>query len=245
MKETEVSFKKNYLSNNEKGYKELEVLTWSDLMLFLFYFFSMGIIIGVIAKIIEINANVNTAETIKTSYFGVFEAIFLLIGLYTFKSMRTFTLKIIDFTVFRYFRTYLYIFAGFLSSLLIQYLLVEVLKIDNPSKQESYIDINQLTNWAQYTVFFISVVILSPIKEEFLHRGIIYRFFEVKYPKYGIWIGLVISSAFFGVIHPGIQVSAILIGIILIILYRLTKSIIPSIILHILLNLLVFILLVI
>lgn len=82
----------------------------------------------------------------------------------------------------------------------------------------------------------LSVAIITPIKEEILYRGILYRFFE---KKYSFLVGIIISSFIFGILHGGFPVTAMIMGIVFAMLYKKTQSIIPSIILHIIWNLLV------
>lgn len=228
----------NNLSGLEGEVNDTGVLKWSQLLLFLLIFLGFGALIGVLAVIYDAVTESHLIDLITTSYSGlILDAFIFFIVVYTYKSVRIFSFKAIDFSVLRYKKTYLYIISGFAIFLITQYILLQVLKIDNPLKQQSDLGINQLNSWGSIVLFVFSVAILTPIKEEFLYRGIIYRFFEKKYPKYGFWLGLVTSSLIFGLLHFGVQFSATVMSFTLIILYRLTKSLVPLMILHMLWNL--------
>ncbi|MEH7537842.1 YaaC family protein, partial [Bacillus toyonensis] len=93
-----------------------------------------------------------------------------------------------------------------------------------------------LQNSLQSIIYVLSVAIITPVKEEILFRGILYRFLE---KKYNFLVGIIISSFIFGILHGGLLITATIMGIVFAMLYKKTQSIIPSIILHIVWNLLV------
>jgi len=87
-------------------------------------------------------------------------------------------------------------------------------------------------------IYFLSVVILSPIVEEILFRGIILRRFN---EEFGLNKAILISSIFFGLCHSfGGILGAILFGVCASILYIKTRNILVPIFAHFLNNLLSF-----
>ena len=54
--------------------------------------------------------------------------------------------------------------------------------------------------------------------------------------KWGFWLGLILSSVIFGLLHPGYAISASIMGAVFVGLYRLTRSLIVPILLHIVWN---------
>ncbi|MGR5983925.1 lysostaphin resistance A-like protein [Bacillus cereus] len=92
-----------------------------------------------------------------------------------------------------------------------------------------------------YMIAILSIVLLGPVFEEILYRGIILRFLEI---RYSFSTGLIISSLLFGLAHDYdfvFIIFATLSGIIDGLLYKKTNSIIPGIIGHITYNLYTFI----
>ncbi|MFI3277800.1 MAG: CPBP family intramembrane glutamic endopeptidase [Rikenellaceae bacterium] len=77
----------------------------------------------------------------------------------------------------------------------------------------------------------LTVVVVAPLFEEFLCRGVI---LESVRAKSGVWRACIISSIFFGVLHlhPASVVNAIIVGLLLSYLCVRTNSIFAPIILH-------------
>lgn len=97
-----------------------------------------------------------------------------------------------------------------------------------PSLYESYLDQNQLLEGMNFREFpvevallFISVVILAPIVEEFIFRGV---FFNLLSKKRSTLFALVASSLFFGVLHLETMVPTAVIGFVLAVIYHITGS---------------------
>lgn len=83
-----------------------------------------------------------------------------------------------------------------------------------------------------FVIAFVSASIVSPIYEEIFYRGFLYRWFR---GKYGILIGMVVSSLIFMVVHiPTYNVlpTALVSGLFFSWTYEKTGSIIPGIIMH-------------
>ncbi len=77
----------------------------------------------------------------------------------------------------------------------------------------------------------LTLVVIAPITEEFLCRGII---LEAVRSKSGVWAACVVSSIFFAVLHmhPTSAINALIIGLMLSYLYIRTGSLFAPIILH-------------
>ena len=84
---------------------------------------------------------------------------------------------------------------------------------------------------------FVSLVLLAPILEEFLFRGyLLHRWSK----KWGLWIGVLLSSAVFGVIHPDTLAAAVT-GFGFAVLYLKTQTLWAPIVAHSIYNLVVWI----
>ncbi|HHK5537084.1 TPA: lysostaphin resistance A-like protein, partial [Bacillus mobilis] len=78
------------------------------------------------------------------------------------------------------------------------------------------------------------------IFEELIFRGFILRFFSERFP---FWIAAIITSFFFGIAHTyslGVMVITFFMGLLMAILCKKTKSIIPAMLFHIMNNVLAF-----
>ena len=89
----------------------------------------------------------------------------------------------------------------------------------------------------------ISVVVMAPIFEEIMCRGIILE--SIK-SRYGTWIAWIISSIFFAIIHgePILVINAFFMGLVLGFVYIQSKSIFAPIILHAINNALAYIMMI-
>jgi membrane protease YdiL (CAAX protease family) len=84
-----------------------------------------------------------------------------------------------------------------------------------------------------YSIFLACVA--GPLFEETFFRGFCYPAFK---KRWGVWPGLFLSAAFFGLIHQNLFafVPIFVLGLILGYLYEKTGSLVPSIVLHIIHN---------
>lgn len=92
--------------------------------------------------------------------------------------------------------------------------------------------------WDVLVVSFLGTVLLGPVAEEFVFRGVMFNRFT---KRWGPKVGIFISSLLFGLVHgdPFIAVGAFVFGITLCVVYAKSHIIVP-IIIHILNNLFVF-----
>lgn len=89
------------------------------------------------------------------------------------------------------------------------------------------------SNPLYYNIFNILIsVILAPIVEEFLYRGILLYKFSF---KQNIRLGIIISSLFFGILHIDL-IGSFVFGIIMCLLYLKTKTLVIPIMSHSLYN---------
>lgn len=73
--------------------------------------------------------------------------------------------------------------------------------------------------------------IVVPIAEEVFFRGVLYKWLS---ERWGVWIGVIISSMIFGFVHfdIAIGVTAFVLGIILALAYEYSKSLWTSVLIH-------------
>jgi len=86
------------------------------------------------------------------------------------------------------------------------------------------------------SIGFVSFVIVGPMHEELLYRGVIQRFLRT---KYSIRTSIIVSSIIFGLahIHPGLILSSFVLGLFLGYIYYKWDNLWYAIILHMLINL--------
>ena len=80
-------------------------------------------------------------------------------------------------------------------------------------------------------VFF--VVVIGPIVEEFVFRGLVLRRWKA---KSGLWRGVIGSSFVFALLHPPFWIGAMVVGVFLSMLYLSTRSLYVPIVFHALYN---------
>jgi len=86
------------------------------------------------------------------------------------------------------------------------------------------------------SIGFLSFVIVGPIHEELLYRGVIQRYLRT---KYSIRTSIIVSSIIFGLahIHPGLILSSFVLGLFLGYIYHKWDNLWYAVILHMLINL--------
>lgn len=97
--------------------------------------------------------------------------------------------------------------------------------------------ISSLINSSSFVITFFSTVILAPVVEEILFRGIIFNRIDSKYPT---WIAIILSALIFGWIHGNIMqgLNAFILGIVIAYIYSKYRTLWPCMIGHMLNNLL-------
>lgn len=96
-------------------------------------------------------------------------------------------------------------------------------------------EIRNLSGLSDYILYFFVIVILGPIVEESIYRGMLYSPYR---KKYGPIKAIIITSLFFSIIHLKVGFGFVFIyGIVYGALYERTESIVPPIVAHGLSNL--------
>lgn len=96
-----------------------------------------------------------------------------------------------------------------------------------------YADLNGTLSWQGNFLGFVSLVILAPLLEELLFRGYLLQAWA---RKWGLRIGVLLSSVLFGALHPD-TLAAAFTGFCLAILYLKTQSLWAPIVAHSIFNL--------
>ncbi|WP_051938320.1 CPBP family intramembrane glutamic endopeptidase [Ghiorsea bivora] len=87
-----------------------------------------------------------------------------------------------------------------------------------------------LPAWLHGITGLLLMVVLAPIVEELIFRGLLYRMLR---ERWGVWLSVTVSAAFFSLIHHGMLLSPQLIGgIIFALAYEWSRSLWVSIGLH-------------
>lgn len=94
--------------------------------------------------------------------------------------------------------------------------------------------IMQYMDSVPFWVLFMAVAVFAPIFEEVVFRGVIFSGFK----KEKLWVGVLISSLYFGIMHLNAQqfLYATVAGLVLAIVVHYTESIYASIIVHFFVN---------
>jgi len=94
-------------------------------------------------------------------------------------------------------------------------------------------------NPVAYILLFISIVLLAPVVEEIVFRGILFNLLN---KKRGLIFSMIVSSLFFGVLHAETMVPTTVIGFVLCFIYQKTGSLKLSMAGHMFNNLVAFML---
>ena len=211
-----------------------DIVSYGLLLGFIISFLGLGVVSGVIIGIINTVLD-RDILFIATGFYGlILDALMFIIAMLLFKRVRQFSFQKINFRPMKYGKTYIYLVVSFILLFISQFLFIGLLQMDDATQQYDTLGGNLVDDhWLSYFLFYFALVILTPIKEELLFRALFLRFFEV---KYNFWIGFIITSILFGILHVDYPLSAIAMGAILAGLYKKTDSIVPPIILHMMWN---------
>ncbi|MGB4590167.1 MAG: type II CAAX endopeptidase family protein [Clostridiaceae bacterium] len=94
-------------------------------------------------------------------------------------------------------------------------------------------------NPVTFILLFISIVLLAPVVEEIVFRGILFNLLN---KKRGLIFSMIVSSVFFGVLHAETMIPTTVIGFVLCFIYQKTGSLKLSIAGHMFNNLVAFLL---
>ncbi len=217
--------------------REIENITYKNLFVMIAMIIGISLLGGLFLGLaFEIYGEEVLSTNLEGYYLLLFDAAVVAIILLAYKPVLHFIKSIWDVSVLKNGKTYLYLLIGFIIIALSQYLMLHVFSFESAAEQKEQLGSLRIQNSIQSIIYVLSVAIITPVKEEILFRGILYRFLE---RKYNFLVGIIISSFIFGILHGGLLITATIMGIVLAMLYKKTQSVIPSIILHIVWNLLV------
>ncbi len=138
-------------------------------------------------------------------------------------------------------RTVVSIFAYLIFSSLFL-IVISLLFKDFDANQSQNVGIDGALTASDKIAGFVAIVILTPVIEEVLFRGIIFRGLRITSP---FWLAAIVSSSLFALAHGqwNVALDTFVLGIVLAYLVEKTKSIAPGILIHALKNSLAFTLL--
>lgn len=120
-----------------------------------------------------------------------------------------------------------------------QFMVDGILNLIRPLLSDFFVNydkmVSNITGAGSSWVMLLAVMFAAPIGEEFLFRGLIFRYSKRCLPP---WIAIVFQALLFGVYHGNLiqGVYAFLLGIVLGLLAYKFKSVLPGIILHMVIN---------
>lgn len=213
---------------------------WKEFILFILTYIG-SIVILIVFPIVGITVYevINEVEGMAESFalgpwMFYLESVALVFTILIFKSSRMLLKGTFSFSPLKKGSTYLYLFGALIVMFAIQYIIFNVLKWEGSTGQFEALGFDSLAmDWLPITILFIAIAVISPIKEEVLFRGVFYLFLS---KKWSFWLGLIISSIVFGLLHPDNILSATMMGMVLVVLYKLTRTLIVPIMLHIVWN---------
>lgn len=195
-----------------------------------------GILPGNIADILIGNSTL--AAIVRTSLSFAIE-----LGLLLWVK-KHYRLKLADFGLrkFNFWRAIgviLTLFVVFIGLVFVAYLLISVLwpQVDLNEAQKSGFEFGR--HGIGLAGSFVVTVLVAPIIEEVYFRGFVLPAFAA---KWGNLVGIILSSALFGILHMQINVGVytFILGVLLSLMYIRFRSIGPGIMFHIINNLIVF-----
>ncbi|MBU3137805.1 CPBP family intramembrane metalloprotease [Clostridium gasigenes] len=138
-------------------------------------------------------------------------------------------------------KDYIYCAGLIVSFIMIKYgILNEILEVlESSVPSESLKELNELINNSSWILLFVEIVIIAPVFEEIIFRGIILNGMLKKYsPKKAI----IVSSLIFGLIHGNLPqgLNAFVLGLVIATVYYYTRSLYISMFMHAANNFLVF-----
>ncbi|MCZ0704359.1 membrane protease YdiL (CAAX protease family) [Natronobacillus azotifigens] len=211
-------------------------ITWGVVLSFILVYLGLAIGTGVFLIFsLAIVGLTQYADVLLRSHYAIlFDALAFFLALLIFKKIRFYLRGSFSFHPMKKVKTYGYLVAAFIFVYLAQTLILDVLEWEEAGSQVDTFGFENIPlNGINIFIIILSFTIVTPILEEILFRGIIYRFLR---DKYGSWIGVFVSSLVFGVLHPGHILSATISGVVFVLLYRQSKSLVVPIIFHVVWN---------
>lgn len=119
--------------------------------------------------------------------------------------------------------------------------IISIITPDVNLDQAQDVVFTKATAWPEIVLAFVALIIIAPIVEESIFRGLMLPAFA---KKFGIVVAAIVTSILFGAVHGQLNVGIVtfILGLLLAWVYYKTRSLWPAIILHSLKNLIAFIL---
>ncbi|MCX2829570.1 type II CAAX endopeptidase family protein [Bacillus pseudomycoides] len=215
------------------------------LLILIFAPFLFGLLLKIVFSLHFTEQSFDNNDSLEITKFFLLTLSILLFSIYyifTRKSFYNLILSTLNIKSLNRGKTYVYILIANIFVVL-SGKTTDLISNDSANIQAIYLGIDTLSEQS-FIIYIIAIsthVLIGPVLEEILYRGIILRFLEI---KYSFFTGLIISSLLFGLAHNynfAFIIFATLMGIIYGLLYKKTNSIIPVIIGHMIYNLYTFI----
>lgn len=231
----------NYLKDDQN--QQLNVigteLTWRKLFLFIITYFAISIgvvfVVGIFFAIIDVLLGTNMINALdQIQYLSLLELATFVLTMLVFRSVRDYLKGSYYIEALKKWQTYLYLIVAYIGVYISQYLFNYVLEWEQPGSQVDLFGLDQIgINPLNFSLLILAFVVIAPITEEIIFRGLIFGFIK---DKFGLIAALLISSAIFGLLHPGHHLSTFVMGVAFALLYDRTKSIAVPIVLHMVWN---------
>ncbi|EIT85752.1 metal-dependent membrane protease, CAAX family protein [Fictibacillus macauensis ZFHKF-1] len=210
-------------------------ISWGELFGFIGTYIGFSIVSYLLALLFSLSYGITFHLSLEdlqgNPLFELLDGVTFLCTILVFKRVRQFVWRSVSFAALKKGKTYFLILLALVLCQTLQYLIFQVWGIETPQADN---DSNILLPKALELIFFIiSTCIVAPITEELFFRGILYRFVT---DKFHFTLGILVSAAVFGSLHFGYPLAAGLMGVIFALLYYLTKSLVPGIVVHALWN---------
>lgn len=233
-------------SATQLPYEQKYSMSWGQFISsVLFAFFGTGLITLFLAMPLTIytagltnKKQIALYESIANTASIALQLAMLLFFIFKFEPAKRLLLKSFNFKVIKEWRTYVYLLLFFTLNILLNYILLNYVFQSATKQQSSALNLDVFN---QYQILLlIGFGILTPIFEELIFRGFILRFLS---ERFSFWIAAILTSFFFGIAHTyslGVMVITFFMGLLMAILCKKTKSIIPAMLFHIINNTLSF-----
>lgn len=233
MLELEDRSKESVEFSNSIEHNEEKPFGWIEFVLFLLLFLGLWLLLLFVFAAVAVFVDLNRYDSVEIplgNYVLLIDACILFIAIALFKKIRTFLKGSFSFEPLRKGKTYLYLIGAAIIVFAAQYLFFGIWELE--SLQIASLELTNFGLW-NMIIIYLSVAIFTPIKEEILYRGIIFDFLQ---KRHNFWLGVIVSSIIFGLLHLGYPIVGTIMGIVFVILYKLTKSLVVPILFHILWN---------
>lgn len=242
MEEKRINFNENELQGRKNPRSlstKYDDLTWGNFFLFFLTYLLLIVVISffvsLVFVVIDSLAGTGLNEGLmQIQYASLLELGAFLITILIFRSIRDFLKDQFDFTVLKKWSTYLYLLGAYVLVYAAQILFIDVLEWEQAGSQIDLFGLNAIDlNVLNILLLIFAFVVIAPITEEILFRGVLFGFLN---RKIGVAFSILINLFLFGLLHPGHHFSTAIMALAFILLYVRTKSLITPILFHMIWN---------